>query len=773
MTSASSIQETDAAPRNALDLVSEGKLDSLKGKAAISSGECSMDGNVGSVQNENGEYNSNELVPVNVSDEELESELDICKLSLKRNRVPNKGVSNKITPCEIEEIDNGKLLFEGSSKKELIFASDENDNNDKSVSEMGIIESDLQGVEQELDIYVQDGEDPKKNQLAMRVAKSKMYSAESASTTKKPSTVKGSTLHVTHGKLEESASSKPVSPSNKQQKHAQKTIRGSFDRERPVEALDKKELIDPSSEVSGSLGKLSKSPTTGSSYSYDGMNEQFPTPHLDSLRNSHTVAEGRTGKGKGLVNSLLYGDFGTQHQSDMLHEKHHVMKDSRRTGTQKMLEATRHGDQHWMRTKRDEFPIQSRMPFHQSGHESGTPSNRMRDDLHSKSSFASPNSNEDTEQEKVKLLRMINQLQEQLQRSRSLSEESNGRFPSTGFHHISAYHDHDPHKGRFPHTLNHLRYNERSSHEVVSRQRHNFSQMPYSAEATRSSPHVDHSYYHFHPHFSTDLPPHVPFHHEGLHRSYPGQDYSSYHRFYPSTPQSYAASKSGDQRNRVPAVRKHSREKKNLAKRHHKPVAGGAPFVTCHNRKCLNLLHLPVDFLLSKKACHQLRCGKCSEILEFSLQNGRHMVSFSSNAKGPPSSELNDQSKVISGSYHANYYKYSPAEPISFVDDYGLPVSKSHSSEGDPGYLTQFHPLHGSKFDHPTVSGGTIEPITEREKIASRYSSTIRAPVEKLSTETEAGSTPTTSSLHKLMGYFSPSQVRRGTRSSVKGKRSS
>ncbi|KAK9948841.1 hypothetical protein M0R45_004400 [Rubus argutus] len=45
-------------------------------------------------------------------------------------------------------------------------------------------------------------------------------------------------------------------------------------------------------------------------------------------------------------------------------------------------------------------------------------------------------------------------------------------------------------------------------------------------------------------------------------------------------------------------------------KRRIRPIAGGAPFITCH--KCLDVLQI-VGFHLSKRRYHKLRCGACSE----------------------------------------------------------------------------------------------------------------------------------------------------------------
>ncbi|XP_027339332.1 protein ENHANCED DISEASE RESISTANCE 4-like [Abrus precatorius] len=891
MNSESSIQDIDAAPRNV-----------LKTKTTTSSGEYHLDGNVGKGQNENGECNVGQLVPCIVSDEGMETELDIYKLSHRRHRVSNKGFSTsyKITHSEIEEIHDENLLEE--SKEESAFAWDEDGNNDKSSlvgvkSEKEITEGDLEGEEElisesggedankdkstlaganpevqstgsdaegakdlnngnllqegaeeelssaldgldanndksalvgeylEVEItgsniaqelnserlelegaeHAFDGEDSNNDESPVEGAKPEVDTKESASTTKRSSRENsGSILHVTPGKLEEVKSSNHVT-SNKQQKQAQKNVHRGSNCVRSMDISDTTEIVDHSSELSG-VGKLSKSPTNRSSYaydgspsSYDGMGDRLSIQNSGSFDNTNTiehgVSEGRIRKGKGVVNSALPRDLETQHQSHLPNAKHHAMKENR--GTQnKVLETTRHGHRRWMRTKRDEFL--PKIPFQRSGshshYERGGSSYQIHDELYHSTSFLSPDSFED-HQENVKLWRMIHKLQDQLNRTRYMSGETNGRLSkgvSYKGNHVSPYHSLDLHEGRrFAHGLNYPSCNGRCSHGVNWHQRHNkFSRIPYSAEATSSAHHVDHSCYHCcsqEKHFSADMPPHVLFHHEELHRSYPGLDCCSFsHHSYPSSPQWFTKlppvygheTKSNDQRHRAPELRKYLRQKKNLAKRHQRPVAGGAPFVTCP--KCFKLLQLPADFILFKRACHKLICGECSEVLKFSL-HGSHIVYFSpNNAIVPPSCDVDDQSEVISSSNvlpaaHANYYHYSPAEPISYYDDYGLSVSKSYSSEGEPVSLTRFHTLlHSSEHDSRSVSRGTFEPSKE-EKITPRCSSLRKATVETdesaiFSTNLSVAkklSTPPKTSLHLLMGYSSPSQVIRGTRSSV------
>ncbi|XP_020101747.1 uncharacterized protein LOC109719458 isoform X1 [Ananas comosus] len=57
-----------------------------------------------------------------------------------------------------------------------------------------------------------------------------------------------------------------------------------------------------------------------------------------------------------------------------------------------------------------------------------------------------------------------------------------------------------------------------------------------------------------------------------------------------------------------------SKEKRPAVKNHCRPIEGGAPFVVCYI--CFNLLHMPTDFLISRKRLNKLRCGSCSEVLK-------------------------------------------------------------------------------------------------------------------------------------------------------------
>ncbi|CAJ1970562.1 unnamed protein product [Sphenostylis stenocarpa] len=704
----------------------------------------------------------------------------------------------------VEEVNNGNLIIEGP-EQELFSGSDgaavKNDKlalvgaNPKVVingsSKARSEEVDdgnllLEVTEEELNVCASDVDDLKDHLSDLVGAKSEVVNAGNTSTAKRSSTEEESISCAYPCELEKGTSGNHASP---------KSIDHSFDRERSVDTFNNSEVVNPGFQTSGTLGGLSKSSTTrsyqaydGSVSSNDGVDEQLLNQYIDSFENNYSVAngvsEGESRKGKGVVNrSMLHGDLETLNRSFLREGKPCVPRDSRRN-INEVPETTRHDHAHWMRTKRDEFP--PRMYHHrsgsQSGYESGSTSNQMIDEFYCSSSYVSHDSFDDPDQEKMKLLRMIYKLQDQLNRTSYVSGETNGRL-SMGSH-ISACQSHDLHERRFYHGSDYPRCEEICSHGINWCQKHNFSRAPYLTEPTCCIHHVDPSCFNCPPkqwQRSAELPPRDLYQHEELCRPKPGHHCCSPHHSYPLSPQwsmtsnllAYAhETKSCDQRYR-PEENKHFMEKPILTRRHYRPVAGGAPFVTCN--KCLKLLQLPADFLLFKKVFHQLKCGACQEVLKFSLQNRSHIVSYLPNALGPPSSYLDDQNEVIDGrnppsESHANYH--SPhVDHVSYSDDCSNSVGKSYSSEGDPVSVTPLHSLHGSEYDKPTVSSGILETITEKEKTASRGPSTTKASVEtdesamnssNVSSEMEAHLQPKSSPLHQLMGYSSPSQVVRG-----------
>jgi len=833
----------------------------LREEATSSSEECSLDGSSGRVQIENGKCDEEKLVLFNLSDEEPEDEVDIYKLSdIRRHTVSNRGYSNELpqasaevmadnsvekaneTNLKLEEDEEEQNMALERTGNQLISALDREDASDENsalvgvTSEVDIGESDLE-VEREINNrnLSQEGADQKMtsgsisdgqcvdNDKLVLVgdrsetvvngpdnADSKELNGENLSlqrierlSNENFVSEKGNISYVSRRELKEGTSNNHA--------YSPKNIRHSFDDLRSAGTFDSAEVNNLSLEINGVLRELSKSPTARSSHAYDGsvssndgMDERFLGQNLYSF-------EGGSRKGKGVVkSSMLYEDVEMQSQSNF----------PNRMYQNDVLETKRGDHANRVRTKTDEFPFPYKMPLHgsspQSGYESGSPSNQIYNELYLSSSYVSPDSIEDPDQEKMKLLRMVYKLQDQLNRTNHANKETNERL-SAG-NHISSYQSHDSHEGRFYHGLDYPRgdanesyshanketnerlsagnhissYQSYDSHEGrfyhgldyprgdanasyshginIHQRRHNFSHVPYSTEPTSNAHHIDHPYFNCCPQEGQHLgefPPCFPYQREDLHRPHPVHSRCLSQHSYPSSPQWLINSKhvhgretkSCDQRYRATEMNyTRTRDKLSLTKRHYRPVAGAAPFVTCH--KCLNLLQLPADFLLFKRLCHKLKCGACQEVLKFSLQNKSHVVSYTPNAVGPPSSDLDVQNKLINGINTQS--EPHVADRVSYSDDYGHSISKSYSSEGDPVSVAPFPHSHASARENPSVSPGTVDAVTEKEKTASRGPSTSKAP-SNMSSEREAPqSLPKPSSLHQLMGYSSPSQVLRG-----------
>ncbi|MQM20736.1 hypothetical protein Taro_053766 [Colocasia esculenta] len=122
------------------------------------------------------------------------------------------------------------------------------------------------------------------------------------------------------------------------------------------------------------------------------------------------------------------------------------------------------------------------------------------------------------------------------------------------------------------------------------------------------------------------------------------------------------------------------KEKRQHRKRRQcRPVSGGAPFVVCD--KCLELLQLPVDFLICRGRLHKLRCGACSEVLTFLYQGGHiapHHASIHELSAHPSQDTLHE-------------------DPVSYSEENGPPPSQTYSTDGEPCTLRSSPEEEGKK----------------------------------------------------------------------------
>ncbi|KAL9250602.1 Extra-large guanine nucleotide-binding protein 2-like protein [Drosera capensis] len=106
---------------------------------------------------------------------------------------------------------------------------------------------------------------------------------------------------------------------------------------------------------------------------------------------------------------------------------------------------------------------------------------------------------------------------------------------------------------------------------------------------------------------------------------------------------------------------------------HCHPVAGGSPFITCHN--CFQLLKLSKKVLLSGKSPWKICCGRCSSMICLTIVDGKLV------AVDPPKKRT--LKEVLYSSNEVEYEK-----PFRSCTDTVKPYSSSFRSEGYdiPGY---------------------------------------------------------------------------------------
>ncbi|KAI4372875.1 hypothetical protein MLD38_011059 [Melastoma candidum] len=350
-----------------------------------------------------------------------------------------------------------------------------------------------------------------------------------------------------------------------------------------------------------------------------------------------------------------------------------------------------------------------------------------------------------TEHEKVKLLRMVHELEDQLKRtcdldvipSERMAHRSHWREKPGSFYYSQDLMDEGYLQMGLP------AYSRRGKRDGRWRYRSQYPKRPFSAEITETSRQPNN--YYCHPvnwRRSEPLPPPAAAYNGKFYAICHDKGIDSPYSSCPSSPQRYMDygslpygydTRSDDEICDKEREYEKYREGKPTVQSHVMAVAGGAPWIICSH--CNRLLQLPTDFLLLKKKCHRLRCGSCSAVLKFSLRNRRQLVPYVRHAGAPPPSEADERGDSL----RANTLTLDPrsngfmqAEIVSYSDDIGM----SYSAEGDPACLAMLH--------------GIGNPLDE-SSVAKRLH--------------KSGPTP----LHQLMGYSSVSQIFRGPEATQKG----
>ena len=726
---------------------------------------------------------SDESSPLTVTKAELDAHSDsdgtsndVCSPT-RRAHLKNEEPS-PLAASEVEVSDGSSQLAATKAELDAHSDSDGTSNDDCSLTKLALLENkELSSVEGEKS---EAGASNESSQLAG--AKALLdASKESGSDFIKSSIEKsvdkeGASVVAAQRPAGESISSDIfVTSPNEQLEKLHETGRHDFDRVQCTDTFKTMDLIDPSSELSDSLIDLSKSPATRSSRayyddtvsSYEGTDDQLPDRPKHPFRNTHKQANHaasneRPRSEKFVANSSLEMQHHLKNHTSIISDNNHRALKSSKLNHDELVEHTRvaHPARNWRRLEKDEYPSQA--PFYQrdflAGYDNGSPSNQNNNESRSNPYFHSREKAAYTEQEKMKLLEMIYELQDQVN---VLNGKEKGRVAPgvTWKDHNPSYNDHL--EQVIFDDLDYLSYPGRFRGGRNWHQQSKYSQIPFSAEVASNRNQVDHLCCCPQDCRLAQLPP-PNLHHNRVFCK--AQDHVEFYHSYgscPSTPQRHADSEfsiyrretlSDDHRRRDQEVKKYVTKKHHLAKRHLLPLAGGAPFITCFF--CFKQLQLPADFLLSKRKYHQLRCGVCLEVLRFSLISRTHLVPYTPTADAPPPSEVDEHSgglhrRISASSSHAS--NCPNMDPVSCSEDYGLPFCKSGSTDGDP-VQTSLRSAESSLNERR-------KNLKEKHELSGPSSSMSKT--KKVSSEIEelprkgGGGSP----LHRLMGYSSPSRL--------------
>ncbi|KAK9186804.1 hypothetical protein WN944_018193 [Citrus x changshan-huyou] len=761
-----------------------------------SSGECSWDQNYGGDQkisrdrvSESGESSSSSQKAILPSSGECSLDKQLCRdCSVANSEELNSSDKDQNNKSDHYESQDCNIKQPGVSIKVCSSFEDANHENED-LSQLARANSEVE---------LNEMSSPHAGAKLAEDVNSQSNTTVRSSTTDNMAGKENNSTVTSHKLAAESFSSDVLlSSPDEQPKQRQMNVNLSYER---------RDFFSPQSDVSSKAEYYkAKSPRFRNSYeydgsvsSYDGTDDQVPHQHVNLHENTFQVANSVTSEERCRRDKLILGNSIMNGNSKMQHPRNHssaspdtrpYITDYRKWSGDELLGSTGHGlpVSNVTRLQDDEFA--SPLPFYQrrfpAGYESVSTSSPLQDESHH-----SPG-----EQEKIKLLKMVYELQDRINKTCHVNEKANRRV-SAGITSMEKYNP-AQYSSEIPEDeFLHDYYRRAERRMPVSNwpHQHKLPHIPFSGEATANRQHMRCSYMHCYPQdlqCSVPLPPPFLSHNKGL-RSFPVHSGASCYNSYgpcPSSPQQFADSKfplwhcetkSDYQRHEDHCLK----EKHFVAKRHLRPTAGGAPFITCYS--CLYPLQLPADFLVFKRRFHLLRCGACSKVLKFSLKRRTHIVPYTPEAATPSPSQLVDYNDAINRRNSVSSSRgngCSPADPVSCSDDYGLSHCKSCSTDGDPVIIAPFRNGQG-------ITGGRNFSYDSSESMKERPQFVRKQPGNKNKNPVEAQASPEPSSnksrpgkisseieelpakgspLHQLMGYSSPSQVLKGSGPSSSG----
>ncbi|XP_074327745.1 uncharacterized protein LOC141665657 isoform X1 [Apium graveolens] len=167
-----------------------------------------------------------------------------------------------------------------------------------------------------------------------------------------------------------------------------------------------------------------------------------------------------------------------------------------------------------------------------------------------------------------------------------------------------------------------------------------------------------------------------------------------------------------------------------------RPVAGGAPFITCYN--CLELLQLPKKILQTKKSQKKLRCAACSKVILLVISDNKLVFSLSDGVKRIPA-KIDDNSNMAAKEDSSSYQGANWGSMDFSSDDYDNTGYDFQSMDQKPASSTIGQNLSSNQSADMRSFHSTISCPSEDEDNPDILISTTR---ETKSDELVAGTDP-------------------------------
>uniref|UniRef100_A0A0E0CWD7 Uncharacterized protein n=1 Tax=Oryza meridionalis TaxID=40149 RepID=A0A0E0CWD7_9ORYZ len=122
------------------------------------------------------------------------------------------------------------------------------------------------------------------------------------------------------------------------------------------------------------------------------------------------------------------------------------------------------------------------------------------------------------------------------------------------------------------------------------------------------------------------------------------------------------------------------KEQKRVVRKHIlRPVSGASPFTVCNS--CFNLVQMPSDIYISKTKMGKMQCGQCSKVLVLSFPAIHHACANSSKEVASKSNKHKGSIVVKPEDAASHSAESFTRDPVSMNEEYGASFTRSFSTQ--------------------------------------------------------------------------------------------